>query len=153
MKLEFIDITSYIGISSEAEHYYATVGDPKYVQENYVTMVGCDVTSGVTFMNQRKLRYFPSREEAEKLWQKDNGFSRDPFTIAHKADTIADLMEDGTARFPSIISIVKKAKEEFPDSVLCFSLNGNRNEFVRYLKKLDDRKVESIDDIVTILEQ
>ena len=47
MDIQFIDITTYRGISSEAEHFYAKVGSPNYTQENYLVMLDCPPESGI----------------------------------------------------------------------------------------------------------
>jgi hypothetical protein len=132
MEIQFVDITSYRGISSDAEHFYARVGAPKDVQEFYITCMDCDVNAGVYFHDERQLRYFPTEEEARSLWQKDHGFDKREITLKYKEDDIADLVETGTIRFPSIEAIIKKAKEEFPDAVICFSISGSRKEFVKW---------------------
>lgn len=129
MDVQFIDITSFIGASSNAEHYYAKVGKPEYTQEHYLFDLGCKPESGVLF-NGRDLRYYPSEEEAVALYKKDNWGK--PVDM----DCVMELQEEGTIRFPSILSIVKAAKKEFPNSVLCFSISGSRKMFTKYLQSL-----------------
>ena len=129
MDVQFIDITSFMGVSSNAEHYYAKVGKPEYTQEHYLFDLGCKPESGVLF-NGRNLRYYPSEEEAVALYKKDNWGK--PVDM----DCVMELQEEGTIRFPSILSIVKAAKKEFPNSVLCFSISGSRKMFTKYLQSL-----------------
>ena len=129
MDVQFIDITSFMGVSSNAEHFYAKVGKPEYAQEHYLFDLGCKPESGVLF-NGQNLRYYPSEEEAVALFKKDNWGK--PVDM----DSVMMLQEDGTIRFPSILSIVKAAKKEFPNSVLCFSISGSRKMFTKYLQSL-----------------
>lgn len=129
MDVQFIDITSFIGVSSNAEHYYAKVGEAKHTQKHYLFDLGCKPESGVLF-NGRDLRYYPSEEEAVALYKKDNWGK--PVDM----DCVMELQEEGTIRFPSILSIVKAAKKEFPNSVLCFSISGSRKMFTKYLQSL-----------------
>ena len=50
MDIQFIDITSFAGISSDAEHFYALIGNPKFCQEDYITMTDyCSPENGVLF--------------------------------------------------------------------------------------------------------
>ncbi len=79
MQIEFIDITSFRGLSSEAEHFYASIGVPSWTQEMLLTDRDCRPNAGVSFINTEKLRYFPSTEEARAMWEKDNHFDRNPF--------------------------------------------------------------------------
>lgn len=129
MDVQFIDITSFMGVSSNAEHFYAKVGKPEHAQEHYLFDLCCKPESGVLF-NERNLRYYPSEEEAVALYKKDNWGK--PVDM----DCVMELQEEGTIRFPSILSIVKAAKKEFPNSVLCFSISGSRKMFTKYLQSL-----------------
>ena len=135
MDIQFIDITSYRGISSNAEHFYAKVGKPEHTQEIYLINSICEVNEGVWFQDGEHLLFYPTKEEATQLWEKDNKWDKDEFVIKHKEDSIMEMVEDGTYRFPSIIEVVKAAKKKFPDSLLCFSLEHSREEFARWLFK------------------
>ena len=151
MDYQFIDITSYRGISSNAEHFYARIGSPDYAQENMITMLTCEPTTGQSFVNGKELRYYPTEQEAEEMWKKDNHSLPGDFPLALKRDQIEDMMEYGTIRFPSILAIIKKARELFPESVLCFSMHGSRKEFVKYIQSLekeDRRTLEEIFDTI-----
>lgn len=152
MDIQFIDITSYRGISSNAEHYYAKVGDPKDVQENAVVSLSFDLGSGVCFISKNDLKYYPTQYEAEKMWEKDNGsYINDPSVASLKSTSISILQKEGTIRFPSILSIVKEAKKKFPDSILCFSIRGSRKEFVKYMQNLYDNNRKLLDEILEII--
>ncbi len=151
MDIQFIDITSYRGISSNAEHYYAKIGDPEYVQENAVTSLSCDLKDGVCFINKQDLKYYPTQYEAEKMWLKDNNGIDNQFFQREKSRMIDDMCKEGTIRFPSIISIIKEARKKFPDSILCFSMQGSRKEFVKYMQKLYDKDRKSLDEIFDII--
>lgn len=154
MQIEFIDITSFRGLSSEAEHFYAAIGEPSWVQEALLSDPGCTPNRGVNFINTKKLRHYPSREEAEAMWEKDNHWNQNPFVKEHREDTILDLMEDGTQRFPSIETIIKAARKKFPDSYLCFSFSGSVKEFNRlFVKTLGEKKSELSDEMVSLINQ
>ena len=148
MDIQFINITSFIGISSNAEHFYATVGDPKYLQENLLTIVGMDMSSGVSFNDNHKVKYHPNEQEAIQLWQKDHGHDKNPVTLKWKEDTIKEYMEDGTYRFPSVLAVVRRARELFPKSILCFSMNSSRNQFAKYITKLYENNKKLADEII-----
>lgn len=152
MNIEYINITSYIGISSNAEHFYAKVGIPYKVQEYIATSQSYSGENGVDFVNGKELRYYPSKSEARNLWKKDNEWDTRPFVIAHKEDDIKDLQEYGTIRFPSIASIVKAAKRDFPDSVICFCINGSRKDFAKYMERLLEKDKETLNEILDTLE-
>lgn len=151
MDIQFINITSYIRISSNAEHFYARVGKPDYTQENYLTMLSCDVCSGVVFPSEGELRFFPNREQAEDLWEKDYGFDKSQ-TDTLKEDIIAELQEDGTIRFPSVIEIIQVSRKKFPNSILCFSMNGTRKEFARFVYAMDKKEPGFADKITALID-
>lgn len=150
MDIQFIDITTYRGISSEAEHFYAKVGSPNYTQENYLVMLDCPPESGVMFgESAENLRYMPSYEEAKALYLKDNYNVRDRDLGKLDEDDIMMMVEDGTTRFPSILSIVKRAKDLYPDSILCFSISGYRKEFVKWIQRnKDSEQVHKIIELI-----
>ena len=115
MEIQFVDITSYRGISSDAEHFYARVGAPKDVQEFYITCMDCDVNAGVYFHDERQLRYFPTEEEARSLWQKDHGFDKREITLKYKEDDIADLFlelatNEAQLKYPTYYAIARDGK-------------------------------------------
>lgn len=150
MEIQFIDITSYRGISSEAEHYYAKLGELSYMQENLLVQASCEANTGISFVNGEELKYFPTPEEARAMWEKDHGRDKSELVQKWKEDDILDLQESGTIRFPSILSIVKKAREMFPGAVLCFSICGSRKAFAAYIKKLPEERALEIIKIVDI---
>ena len=151
MDFQFIDITTYRGISSNAEHFYAKVGKPEYTQENIVVMQSCEPGTGVSFINGEELKYYPSKKEARKMWEKDNGYSESTFVLENKERMISDCMKEGTIRFPSIPAIIKRARETFPDSILCFSIRESRKEFVKYLLSLEKRDKKTLDKILNTI--
>lgn len=146
MDIKFIDISTYQGISSNAEHFYAKVREvnPADYQESLVTSSTHEMTSFVYFFDGEELKYFPNEKEAEQLWQKDHGWDKRPETLKWKEGDILRYQEDGTIRFPSLLSIVKVAVEKFPDSVLCFSFNGDRKTFAKFLLAMHDVKNETL---------
>ncbi len=136
MQIEFIDISTFKGICSEAEHFYATVGSPENLQENLLFLIGCQPNSGVSHVDTMELRYYPSQEEAEILFRKDHGWEKDSPVFSNptlKKDIIEDYKKTGTIRFPDILSVIKTAKQMFPDAVLCFSFRGSVKEFQKIL--------------------
>ena len=151
MDYQFIDITSYRGISSNAEHFYAKIGSPDYVQEELLTTLSCEPTTGQVYVHGKELRYNPSEQEAEDMWKKDNQFLPGTYTSSLKRDQIKELMEHGTIRFPSILAIIKRAREMFPESILCFSFNGSRKEFVKYIMSLAKSNKDTLENIFEIL--
>lgn len=153
MEIQFIDITSYRGISSDAEHYYAKLGEISYMQENLLVQASCEANTGISFVNGEELRYFPSPEEARAMWEKDHGRDKRELVQKWKEDDILDLQESGTIRFPSILSIVKRAREMFPSAVLCFSMCGSRKAFATYMMKLPEEKAIEIIKIVDIFDK
>lgn len=154
MDYQFIDITSFRCISSEAEHFYAKVGDSSgYAQENILFMASADVNTGVSFVegNNRvyKLRYHPTREEAISLYLKDN-YGADRENLGPEAeDRIFELMEDGTTRFKSVLSIVRECRQRFPNSILCFSMSGSRKEFAKWMAR--NSESETVKEIIRII--
>lgn len=146
MQIEFINITTYAGISSEAEHYYAKIGYNNMHQEMLLTDSHCKPDSGIFYINGKSLIYFPTRKEAEQMWEKDHRWEKDKLEIArHKEGEILDFMEDGTQRFPSILEIIRAARKKFPKTMLCFSFQGSVSEFTKRIKKLcqNDKEYET----------
>ena len=64
--------------------------------------------------------------------------------LKYKEDDILDIQETGTIRFPNIKSIVKTAVEKFPDAVICFSVNGDRKMFAKYIISMYENKNENL---------
>ena len=151
MDYQFIDITSYRGVSSTAVHFYAKIGNPNQTQENLITMMSCEPGTGQSFVTAKNLRFFPSKQEALEMWKIDNHILPGNYPESRKQEAIEDMMEDGTIRFPSILAIVKKARELFPESVLCFSICGSRKEFVKYIQKLAEKDKKTLNEILDII--
>ena len=131
MDYQFIDITSYRGISSNAEHWYAKIGTPELTQENLLFGLSEKSNSGVSYVNGEELKYYPNLDEAIEIYKKDNG-QKDELNEWDK-ERIKDILNNGTIRFPSVLSIVLTAKNKFPHSILCFSICGYQQEFARYM--------------------
>lgn len=149
MQIEFINITTYKGISSDAEHFYASVGKPDMVQEFLLTDPVSKPESGVFFGSEDLLRHFPSPEEAEAMWQKDHGHDR--VTDKWHDEQVQSIVKDGTIRFPSILTIVRAARGRFPDAKLCFCFRGSRKEFVRILQFEMQKHPELMDEIEDLI--
>ena len=131
MNYQFIDITSYRGISSDAEHWYAKIGVNDYTQEDLLFTAAAKVNCGVLYVNGEELRYYPTEEEATAMYRKDNWEKKtlDEFDM----ERIRDVTLNGTIRFPSILAVVKAAKKMFPDAMICFSICGSQSEFAKYM--------------------
>jgi len=149
MQIEFINITTFKGISSDAEHFYASVGKPDMVQECLLTDSGSKPESGVFFGSEDMLRHFPSEEEAEAIWQKDHGHGR--LTDKWHDEQVQSIVKDGTIRFPSIFAVIRAARKRFPDSKLCFCFRGSRKEFVRILEYEIQKHPKLMDEIEDLI--
>ena len=149
MDIQFINITSYRGISSNAEHYYA-----RFASENEKELIAEDIFCGysvATYCNTDML-FFPDREQAIALIKKDNQMTGSPFKENIDDDTIAVYMERGTIRFPSILDIIKQARKQFPQAIFKFYLQGSEDEFRKYWRRRyesgDKETAEQMIDIV-----
>ena len=152
MQIEFIDITTYAGISSEAEHYYAKIGYNNIHQEMLLTDSLCKPNSGIFYINGKSLIYFPKREEAEQMWEKDHRWEKNKPEIAkHMEDDILDSMENGTQRFPSILEIIRAARKKFPKTMLCFSFQGSVSEFTKRIIKQCQKDKEYETEIASLI--
>ena len=90
MDIQYINISSFRGISSEAEHYYA-----KFVPEERKRDVAESIFEGgnPTIHCSKNLLFYPTREQAIDLIKKDNRiegqFHKEPTENA-----IAEYMEE-----------------------------------------------------------
>ena len=133
MQIEFFDITSFRGISSNAEHFYAKHLDGSYMEEMLWSTDRLEQLRGGT---GEDFRYIPARDEAEAMARKDypasdqtlDGKNRTIF----RETAIRDLLEKGTGRFPTIMRIIEEARRRYPDAVLHFTLFGSRKEFIKW---------------------
>lgn len=149
MDYQFINITTFRGVSSEAEHFYATIGEPKHAQENLLTMAGASPETGVMFVNGKNLLYMPSYDEAKDIYLKDHYNVRNRDLNASDEDFIMEMVEDGTPRFPSILAVVEAARKKFPESVLCFCMSESSNEFRKWI--IRNEKSEQVKKILDLL--
>ena len=129
MKIQFIDITTYQGLSSNAEHFYASVGTTKYIQEALLTDLSNKINEGVLFSKGTQLRYYPTADEAEIMWKKDHIGDVDNRALEWHDTEVKAIQKDGTIRFPTITSVIRAARKMFPNTVLCFSFHGSVTEF------------------------
>lgn len=144
MEVQFINITTYKGISSDADHYYGRVGDARDLQEYYLFNIACKPDEGVLYVGDGKdLRHFPSREEATELFFKDNADKQGKPLSEFDKKRIDAMVRGGVPRFPSVISLVRAARKEFPDATLCFSYQGSRTEFAKLLAR-DNELAEQV---------
>ena len=136
MKIKFIDITTYRGISSEAEHFYAKIARPGYAADMVAFDFGTTFDTCCRDYGGEDLRFFPTRKQAEKYAEKDHP-SYLVRTIGEEELNkrrkwlIEDLLEDGTIRFPSVLDIIKAAREKYPDALLYFTFCGSHKEFLK----------------------
>lgn len=149
MDYQFINITTFRGVSSEAEHFYATIGEPKYAQENLLTMAGCSLETGVIFVNGKNLLYMPSYDEAKDIYLKDHYNVRNRDLNASDEDFIMEMVEDGTPRFPSILAVVEAARNKFPESVLCFCMFEKSDEFRKWMMR--NQNSDQVKNILNLL--
>lgn len=98
--------------------------------------LGVEVNGGVTYVNGEELKYYPNLDEAIELYKKDNGQKEK--LDDWDEERIKEIINNGTIRFPSILSIVLTAKNKFPNSILCFSICGSQKEFASYMKNHED---------------
>jgi len=139
MEIQFIDITSYRGISSNAEHYYA-----KYSTDTE-SIAMCLLTGTETSSHHEELLFFPDRPYAEELCRKDNQYAAGVTDGIHPVTEaqIRHIMENGTIRFPDIPSVVEQARKKWPEAILVFSLRGSQNDFRKWLTKYYEKDKEA----------
>ena len=134
MEIQFINITSFIDVSAEAEHYYARIASREHVcrslQSNVELSTLCDTTKG------ERLIYSPTENEALAIAKKDNEIGVDIATII---DIAKELQEDGTTRFPSIQKIMETAREKFPEAIIIYTYEGSREKFLNLLREIQKR--------------
>lgn len=143
MEIQLINITSYIGISAEAEHFYAKVANPgRHLAETLsFENSGADLEHICGYHCNEALRYFPTKEEAEAYAKKDYpDYDRtmdDETRKRCREVAIGDLLEYGTIRFPSLLSVIKTAREKWPSAYLYFTLEGCRKSFLKMIFEKD----------------
>ena len=143
MKIEFIDITSYRGISSNAEHFYASrIVPDKNTYESFYT-------DHKPYGNKEELLFFPDTQQAAALAAKDNYMLAVKGTVTNAQ--IEKLKKEGTIRFPSILEIIKQARKRFPDSYLSFTLYGSKKAFCSYIESLQEKSPETVKEIDSLL--
>lgn len=152
MHIEFINITTFQGISSDAEHFYAKVAR----QENYAEQIAIDCgTSFDTCGNDyfgTELKYYPTREEAEKMVLKDNPkkyVDRNNETYKKLKEINIETYMNGTIRFPDIMSILRTARKTYPDAVFYCSFHGSHKEFLRrFLFDENDKIIPEVKELI-----
>lgn len=150
MKLTFINITSYQGISSAAEHFYAKVARPGYNGKYLVLDYGWSLDACSDDFKGEELRYIPDEATAREMAKKDYG--RDmSYTEAERIQRIevatADILEYGTTRFPSVVEILREARRRHPDSFFYVTFCRDHKNFIKYFCCRDgkeDKEVTSL---------
>jgi hypothetical protein len=147
MDIQFINITSYRGISSNAEHYYARVAtDVKAVNRCFVESdSGC-----YPHLCDQDMIFYPNQEYAIELCKKDNQLFLNYHGVTETQ--ISDMMTRGTIRFPSVLDIIKQARKTYPNSILCFYFQNNRKAFFSYLNSLIENDKATLEEICKLLE-
>ena len=143
MNIEYIDITSYRGISSNAEHYYAkaaTFNDKTYQ---------CFISGEHPYTFDEELLFYPNREQAIQLCKKDNQMAF--YETAISEEQIEDMMKRGTIRFPSVLEVVRQARKQYPNAILKFYMYGYERKFASYLDALNKYDKETVNEIVELL--
>lgn len=145
MRVEYINITSYRGISSNAEHYYAAIATMQ--EDSYAAFI--DGEHPYSF--DTELKFFPDREQAITLCKKDNQMIYGIKAPEITEDQIWQMQYDGTIRFPSILEIVRTARKNYPHSILCFYIAGNQRAFANYLNRLQEADAGKVTEIINLL--
>lgn len=115
MKTIIANITSYIGISADAVHYYCRYKELSQIELCEHLYGTFDRISGVTINGTDLLRK-ATQEEAEKL-------ADSPFEVL-------DMVEYGTIRFDSVHQITEELRRKFPDNNLIITMNDSTREYV-----------------------
>jgi hypothetical protein len=140
MDVRVIDITTYAGICSEAEHYYAKEKSFKYAGE---MVWGTDSLSHLTSddPNADDILYIPTQAEAEMIARKDypihNSDNQENVAeiMARRKGDIDDMLEIGTRRFLSIKQIMKRCRELYPKSLIIYTIYGSHKKFLEATMK------------------
>ena len=145
MNIEYIDITSYRGISSNAEHYYAKVAvfDSKTYE--------CFIAGEHPYTFDEELLFYPNREQAIQLCRKDNEMSCYKIPTAISEEQIEDMMKRGTIRFPNVLEVVRQARKQYPNAILKFYMYGYERKFASYLDSLNKYDKETVSEIIELL--
>lgn len=138
MEIQLINIETYMGISSEAEHFYAKAVRQEDIEEVIAfENASARLESLCDYRSAEELRYYPSKEEAENYARKDfpdhDRTMDDEERRRRRAVETGDLLEYGTIRFPSILSVVKTAREKWPAACLYFTFRGRRDAFLKLI--------------------
>lgn len=153
MNFEFINITSYRGISSDAEHFYAKrATDPAKVQESLLDGSGLE---SMSYWCDENVKFMPDREQAEQLCSKDNKMACGTQAESHPVteEQIREMMQNGTIRFPSMEALLRQVRKNYPNAVLCFSIHSSRKAFTNWLNglyEIDKEKLQRILEIILL---
>ncbi len=142
MQIEFIDISTFRGISSEAEHYYAKISTGDFYAEELIFDYGWSLDACAR-IGGKDLRFYPTAEQARQIAEKDHKFDLRNLSEEDRAKRIQwdidDLTENGTIRFPSVTEILRQARKEHPEAVLYACFCGSHKEFLRLCCFKDNR--------------
>lgn len=147
MEIQLINIETYMGMSSNAEHFYAKVVKQEDIEDVIAfENASARLESLCDYRSTEELRYFPTKEEAEIYAKKDfpdyDRTMNDEERWRRRVVEVGDLLEYGTIRFPSVLSIVKTARERWPAACLYFTFRGRRDAFQKLIfnKELTELK-------------
>ena len=147
MKLTFINITSYRGISSNAEHFYAKVARPDYNGKYLVIDYGWSLDACSDDFKGEELRYIPDEATAREMAKKDFGRDRS-YTEAERIQliehTTADILEYGTTRFPSVEEILREARRRYQDSFFYVTYHRSHRDFLKYFCCRDGKENKEV---------
>lgn len=134
MEIQLISITTYRGISSDAEHFYAKAAKREQVEESLMFNSVSKLESICSnIYDGEELKFFPDRIEAIDMCKKDNQMMWNgkgaikPIT----EEQIWEMQNNGTIRFPSVLSVIKTARKKWPEAVLFFTLQHSRERFLK----------------------
>jgi hypothetical protein len=109
MKKILVDITSYVGISGDAEHYYAKVTEVE-TDRNIYDLVRHPPRKAESYDFVRTLE---SEVECKQLTQKDGGKSAYRYRIGNE-----------TQRFNSVEQVKEWVEKEFPKNDIGYTFEG-----------------------------
>lgn len=115
MKTIIANITSYIGISADAVHYYCRYKESSQIELCDHLYGTYDIISGATINGTDLLRKM-TLDEAKKL-------TESPFEIL-------DMVKRGTIRFDSVHQITEELRRQFPENNLIITMHDSIKEYV-----------------------
>ena len=149
MDFQLVNITTYRGISSNADHFYAKIAsDSDKIVESFSE--GSDFSE---YLCDTDLIWFPSLDEAQALVEKDNSpMPTDPKRLELLRLQAEIIHKEGTTRFNSVTDILRSVRSSHPSSVIVVLMQGNRRRFFTWLDNLSRETQDEIDSILCDVE-